>query len=332
MTILVTGGGGFLGKCIVEKLVAQGEAVRTFSRAHYDFLDTLGVEQHRGDLADSAAVEKACGDIALVYHVAAKPGIGIRWGEYYRANTLGTENVVAACHKCNVERLVYTSSPSVTFDGSPQSGVDESVPYPTHWLAHYPHSKALAEQLVLENNGKQGLATCSLRPHLIWGPGDHHLIPRLLDRARSGRLMQVGDGTNLVDSIFITNAADAHLQAAAALTSPTSAPAGKAYFLSQDEPVNCWDWINAILAQNDLPPIKKSISLANAKRVGIVCEAIWKTLRLRSEPPMTRFLASQLALDHWFDLSAAKNDFGYAPAVSMEEGMRLLAESSEAQK
>jgi nucleoside-diphosphate-sugar epimerase len=219
---------------------------------------------------------------------------------------------------------VFTSSPSVTFDGRPQENVDETAPYATGWLCHYPHTKALAEREVLAANGQDGLLTCALRPHLIWGPGDQHLIPRLLERARAGRLRRVGDGRNLIDTIYIDNAVDAHLAAAAALQAG-SPVCGRAYFLSQGEPVNCWDWIDEILAPTGLPLVRRSISLSAAWRIGHACELAYGALRLKGEPPMTRFLAAQLGLSHYFDISRARRDLAYEPRVSTAEGMRRLA-------
>jgi nucleoside-diphosphate-sugar epimerase len=332
MHALVTGAGGFLGRYIVEALVARGDRVRGLARGAYPELTAIGVELVRGDLADKQTVVEACRDVDCVFHVASRVGI---WGprhDYYLANVVGTENVIDACRRQGVGRLVFTSSPSVTFDGRDQVGVDESAPYPREWLAHYPHSKALAEQAVLAANGDT-LATCALRPHLVWGPRDHHLTSRLVERARTVRLRRVGEGANLVDMIYVENAAEAHLLAADALAMGTDSPraearspAGKAYFLSQGEPVNCWGWIDEILALVDLPPVRQTMSLAAARRVGLACEAIWTVGRLRGEPPMTRFLASQLATSHWFDISAARRDFGYQPRISTEEGMRRLGE------
>jgi nucleoside-diphosphate-sugar epimerase len=235
---------------------------------------------------------------------------------------------------------VHTSSPSVVFAGCDQCGVDESAPYDFASMranrAFYSESKACAEQAVLAANG-DGLKTCALRPHLIWGPGDSHLIPRLIARAKSGRLRQVGDGTNLVDITYVENAAEAHLLAADALerddtttelASPShgSSPAGKAYFVSQGEPVNCWRWIDEVLALADLPPVTKSLSFRTARRLGVACEAAYRILALKGEPPMTRFLAAQLATTHWFDIAAARRDLGYQPKVSTAEGMRRLGD------
>ena len=323
MNALVTGAGGFLGLYIVQQLAARGDRIRTLSRGTYPELDALGVEAVRADLRDREATVAACRGVDVVFHVAGVAGIAIDWKHFYGINTLGTQHVVEGCRRHGVGRLIFTSSPSVTFDGTDQRGVDESVAYPQRWLCHYPHTKALAEQHVLAANGTDGLLTCSLRPHLIWGPRDRHLIPRLLGRARNGRLRRVGDGTNLIDQVYVENAATAHLQAADALTEGSPVP-GRAYFISQGEPVNCWQWINEILALAGLPPTEKSISLSAAWRVGAILETTYKLLRLRSEPPMTRFLAAQLATSHYFDITRAREDFGYRPTISTAEGMRRL--------
>lgn len=327
MKALVTGAGGFLGLYIVEQLIARGDSVRSFSRGEYPELVAMGVETVRGDLTDPESVGEACRGVDVVFHAAAKPGIGLIWNDYFQTNTLGTRNVIDGCLRSGVSRLVYTSSPSVTFDGGDQCGVDESAPYARHWLCHYPHTKAMAERHVLEMNDPDRLRTCALRPHLIWGPRDGHLIPRLIARARSGRLRRIGDGTNLIDMIYVENAATAHLQAADALADDDSPVAGRAYFLSQGEPVNCWEWINEILALAGLQPVKKSISLKAAWRIGAVFEFIYRRLHLKGEPPMTRFLAAQLATSHYFDITRAREDFGFDPKIDKAEGMRRLAES-----
>lgn len=304
-------------------MIARGDRVRTLCRTLDTELEQWGVQQMQGDLRDRSAVIAACADVDVVFHVAGVAGVWGPWEYYHSTNTLGTEYVVAGCREQGVGRLVYTSSPSVTFDGSAQEGIDETAPYPSRWLCHYPHSKALAEQHVLAANDDD-LLTCSLRPHLIWGPGDRHLIPRLLARARAGALRRIGDGSSQIDTIYVENAATAHLQAADALR-PGGPVAGRAYFLSQGEPVNCWDWIDELLALADLPPIEKSISLNAAWRVGTAMEAVYRILRIRAEPRMTRFLAAQLGTSHYFDITRARADFGYAPQIGQREGMERLA-------
>ena len=325
MLNLVTGAGGFLGRYIAEQLLARGERVRGFARGDYPELRESGIEVMRGDIRDANQVAEACRDVDTVFHTAAIAGIWGPWKRFYEINTLGTKNVIAACRKQGVSRLVFSSSPSVTFDGKDQINVDESAPYPQTWLCHYPHTKAMAEESVLAANDSS-LMTCALRPHLIWGPRDQHLIPRLIDRARSGKLRIVGDGKNLVDMVYVENAAKAHIQAADAM-GPDASVNGKSYFISQGDPVNCWNWINEILALADLGPVTRRISYRAAWNAGRMLEAAYRIMRIDSEPRMTRFLAAQLATSHYFDISAAQKDFGYAPEISTAEGMRRLANS-----
>lgn len=324
MKALVTGGGGFLGKAIIKRLVARGDEVRSFSRNPHPALTELGVEHWRGELSDAEAVKSAAEGCDIVFHVAAKAGVWGPYAEFYEANVLGTKNVLAACRHHGIQRLVHTSSPSVVFDGSDMEGVDESVPYPDHFEAYYPQTKAEAEQLVLQANG-QTLATVALRPHLIWGPEDNHLVPRILERGAKGALRKLGTRECLADTIYIDNAALAHLQAADHLDIG-SAVAGKAYFLSQGEPLPIWDVVNRILEAGGLPPVTRTISPALAYKIGAIMEKVYDFFKIKGEPRMTRFVAKELSTSHWFDLSAARRDFGYKPEVSFDEGIERLRE------
>jgi len=209
--VLVTGGGGFLGSAIVRRLVDRGDKVRSFSRGFYPELESMGVALIQGDIQDKVSVENAVDGMDVIFHVAAKPGVWGNYTDYFQTNVSGTQNVIDACRKYGVPILVYTSSPSVIFNGTHMEGVNESVPYPDKYHAHYPKTKALAEQAILEATGS-GLRTMILRPHLIWGPRDNHLVPRIIARAKS--LVRIGTGKNLVDTIYIDNAADAHILAA----------------------------------------------------------------------------------------------------------------------
>lgn len=326
MKALVTGANGFLGSHLVQQLLAQGYEVTAMTRRRDDQLSSLNVKSVFGDVRSFENVLKACEGQEVVFHTAAISGIWGPWKLFHGTNTIGTRNVVEACLQNKVRKLVYTSSPSVTFDGSHQMNVNESAPYPRRWLCHYPHSKALAEKYVLEANHPKELMTCALRPHLIWGPGDRHLIPRLIKRAKAKQLRRVGDGTNQVDTIYIDNAAMAHIQAAEAME-PDSPVCGSAYFLSQDDPVNCWGWINEVLGLAGLPRVRRSISYYWAYRLGYGLETFYELCNFEAEPRMTRFLAAQLAKSHYFDISRAKNDFGYYPRVSNTEGMKRLEAS-----
>jgi nucleoside-diphosphate-sugar epimerase len=282
------------------------------------------VEQIRGDLADRETVDAAVTGCDAVFHVAAKAAM---WGparEFYETNVTGTENVIAACRQHAVPRLVYTSTPSVVHAGGHIEGADESLPYATRFHAHYPRTKAVAEKAVLAANSAD-LATVALRPHLIWGPEDTNLVPQLVARARSGRLVFVGDGSNLVDSVFIDNAADAHIQAHDRLA-PGEPCAGRFYFISNGEPMPIGVLINGIIGAAGLPPVERSVPLWLAWTLGAVFEGVHRLLPFSGEPRMTRMIASHLATAHWYDISAARRDLGYQPAVSIEEGFRRLAE------
>jgi nucleoside-diphosphate-sugar epimerase len=325
MIALVTGGGGFLGAAIVRRLRQRGDQAHSFSRRRYAELDALGVTQHQGDLADALAVARAAAGCDIVFHVAAKAGVGGRYRDYHRANVVGTANVLTTCRHHGIARLVYTSSPSVVFDGRDMAGVNESVPYPCHYDAAYPRTKAIAERMVLHANGV-GLATVSLRPHLIWGPGDNHLIPRIVARARAGRLRRIGTETKLIDSVYIDNAADAHLLAGDRLA-PSSPIAGKAYFITQGEPLPLWDLVNRILHAAGLGPVTRSIPPRLAYGMGWLLEAMYAIFRPQEEPPLTRFVARELTTAHWFDISAARRELDFEPQVSLEEGLRRLSAS-----
>ncbi|MEX1366107.1 MAG: NAD-dependent epimerase/dehydratase family protein [Nannocystaceae bacterium] len=321
MTILVTGGGGFIGRSIVKALRDRGDEVRTLSRGDYPQLREWGADTKRGDLADAEVVREAVQGCEGVFHVAARFDLWGRYEDFYATNTLGTRHVIEACRAAGVPKLVYTSTPSVVHGGDAVDGVDESAPYPEHFEAHYPATKALAEQEVLAANGPQ-LSTVAIRPHLVWGPGDTSALPRVVERAKSGRLRMIGK-PQTIDTTYIDNAVLAHLLAYDGL-GPDSPAAGKAYFITQDEPIEGPQFINDMLHAAGLPPVTRTIPAGVARAAATMIEAVWKTLRLRSEPPVTRFMVSQLSTAHWYDISAARRDLGYAPQVSYAEGMRRL--------
>ena len=327
--VLVTGGGGFLGKAIVEKLLQRGDEVWSFSRGSYIDLERLKVKQIQGDLGDSKAISDACRGKDMIFHVAAKAGFWGPYQEYYHANVIGTENVISACLDQNVPYLVHCSSANVLNHGNGSlNGVDESVPYPESFLTAYQETKALAEKRVVAASDSQ-LKTLVLRPHHIWGPGDKHFIPRILEWA--DKIRMVGNGKNLSDNIYIDNAAEAHLQAGDALQANHDL-SGRVYFISQGEPVYLWDMINSLLKTGNKPPITKSVSRRTAYAIGAVLEFIYKVFHIKSEPRMTRFLANELSTAQWFDISAARNDWGFDPKIGMEEGLKKLKKWLEEKK
>lgn len=322
MKALVTGGGGFLGRCIVEQLLDRGDAVAVFARGDYTELGQIGARLIRGDLQDPQAVQSACAGVDTVFHVAARAGFWGPWDSFYQPNVVGTQNVIAACRAQGVKKLIYTSSPSVVFDGAnnqPHNGCDESLPYPTRYGNFYSQTKAMGEQMVIKANGTD-LLTTSLRPHLIFGPRDPHLLPRVISRARAGKLIRVGDGSNKVDITYVEDAAHAHLLAADALQ-PGSPVAGSVYFISQDDPITLWPWIGDLLNRLNIPPIKRRISLPVARTLGAMLEFVYRRFSIKGEPRLTRFLASELALSHYYDISQAKRDFGYQPQCSTAQAL-----------
>jgi nucleoside-diphosphate-sugar epimerase len=317
--VLVTGGGGFIGRNIVERLLSRGLEVTALGRSPQPELQAKGVKTIQADLVDSTQVLPACKGMDAIFHVAAKAGIWGKRKDFHAANVTGTRNILQACREQHVPYLIHTSTPSVVFNGKSFAGEDESLPYGSNWLCHYAETKAIAEKEVLEANGKDGLATTALRPHLVWGKGDPHLLPRVIQRARLGKLRIVGDGTNLVDISHVQNVADAHLLALDALMANRAN--GKAYFLSQGKPVVLWEWINNILARLQIPQISRKISVSKAYAVGSILEKLWTLLRLPGEPPMTRFVAVELGKSHYFDIHAARRDLEYKPVLTTEQGV-----------
>lgn len=328
MKLLVTGGGGFLGQALCRALLARGHEVASFSRSRHAALDALGVRQLQGDLTDRDAVLAAFAEgFDAVLHNAAKAGTWGSYQGYFDANVIGTRNVIAACRAHGIGRLVHTSTPSVAHRATrPVEGASaDEVPYGEGVKAHYATTKIIAEREVLAANDA-GLATIALRPRLIWGPGDTQILPKLVERARSGRLRLVGSGDNLVDTTYIDNAAQAHVDALEHLHAG-AACAGRAYFISNGEPWPLREVLNGLLRAAGAPEVHATLPFRAAYAIGAVCEALWTALPLRGDPPMTRFLAEQLSTAHWYSMAPAARDFGYVPKVSMAEGLARLQAS-----
>lgn len=323
MNIFMTGAGGFLGNYIARDLIKAGHQVTNLARGSYPELEKIGINCIRGDICDRDFLIKSMKGHEACFHIASKVGVWGREKDFLKINVDGTKNIIESCRKNNIKYLVYTSSPSVVFGNSDLSGVDESCPYPETYFSHYPKSKAKAEKYVLESNDEH-LKVVSLRPHLIFGPGDENLIPRVVEGAKSGRVKIVGSGENLVDITYVENASDAHLLAFDKLINDTEIVAGKAYFIGQG-PIKIWDFINNVLELHQVPKLQKRISFKTAYRIGGLLEKVYSLFGLMDkEPPMTRFIAMQLAKDHYFDHTNAEHDLGWIPKVSINEGLERI--------
>lgn len=344
MNVLVTGG-GFLGTRITEMLLQRGDHVRVLSRRPLPELIKLGAETIQADIRNMDSVQNACTNMDAVIHTAAKTDL---WGarkEFFEINARGTANVIQACLACGVERLVHTSSPSVVFNGATIENGDESLPVASRFLSPYPASKAVAEAMVLDANGWEmvretvnpdavdilqkydsevrQLATCVLRPHLIWGPRDPHFVPRLLDAAAKRRIRRVGNGDNRVSITYIDNAAMAHLLALDRLRID-SPIAGQAYFINDPDPVNLWDWVDDLIRKLGKSPPRNAMSYRTAYRLGALLEIAHRLIPSLGAPRMTRFLAEQLGKSHWFSCDKARKELGYTPIVDSQTGLNLL--------
>lgn len=323
-TVVVTGAGGFLGGALARALRARGDRVVSIARGDYPSLRTEGIETVRADLSgDVALYAPALEGAEVVFHVAAKTDMWGRPDDFVRCNVLATQKLLLAAAKAGVSRFVYTSSPSVVAQGGDLVNVDESVPYARHPIAEYPRTKARAEQDVLAFSGLQ---TVALRPHLIWGPGDTNLIPAIVERAASGRLIQIGDGKNLADFTYIDDCVAAHLCADTALRDNTSVR-GRAFFISQGEPMPLWGFIARILEIHGIAPIKKRVPLRVALGLGWLLEVMARIDPWKRDPLLTRFLVEQMGTTHYFNIEAARMLLGYRPKFTMADGFTAYAAS-----
>jgi nucleoside-diphosphate-sugar epimerase len=322
---VITGGGGFVGKALGKALRAQGHQVVSLSRGNYPELAVLGIETHTVDISsDPAQWQDLFRGADGVFHTAAKVDMWGAYKDFFATNVVGTRNIIQACRAQGVKNLVFTSSPSVVHNGLDLEGVDESYPYPSHFDAFYPQTKAQAEQEVLAASNSTTLKTVALRPHLIWGPNDTNLIPAILERARAGRLTRIGAGKNLIDVTFIDDCVAAHLRAMQALEEGRSAVYGKAYFITQGDPVNMWQWIDQVLAAHGLAPVSRAISRPLATILAVLMESVARVLSwcgVQITPLLTRFLVSEMSTHHYFSIAAARRDLGYAPTHTVAERM-----------
>lgn len=321
MRVLLTGGSSLLGAGAVRALHARGDHVVVLQRGPATVASELGLTEHLADLNDAEAVGRALEGREAVIHLAARVGVVGSAAQFHGANVAGTRTVLEAARVAGVSRFVFISSPSVAHSGSAIAGTGADPADPKRARGHYSRSKAQAELDVLAADAP-GFATIAIRPHLIWGPGDTQLVGRIVDRARAGRLALVGGGRALIDTTYIDNAVDAVVAAL------DHAPAGhgQAFVVSNGEPRTVAELFERICSAGGAQPPTRSVPRSVAWAGGAVAEGLWWLGRRTGDPPMTRFLAGQLATAHWFDQRLARGVLDWSPRISLVQGFALLAQ------
>ncbi|GEA86078.1 NAD-dependent epimerase/dehydratase family protein [Cellulomonas cellasea] len=324
MKVLVTGASGLLGRAVADALHAAGHDVRTFQRRPSGLAHAQDV---LGSVTVPAEVDRAVAGVDAVVHLAAKVSLAGDPAQFHEVNVRGTGNVLAALARHGVERLVHVSSPSVAHTGASIVG-DGALPAdPARARGDYARTKAEAEVLALAAD-RPGLRVVAVRPHLVWGPGDTQLVARLAERARAGRLPLLDAGTVLVDTTYVDNAASAMVAALGRLDAPDGAVRGQAYVVTNGEPRPIAEMLGGICTAMGAPAPSRHVPAALARAAGSLVEAVWRVRPGTDEPPMTRFLAEQLSTAHWFDQRRTRADLQWAPAVTLDEGLRRLRAAS----
>ncbi|BDZ47425.1 nucleoside-diphosphate sugar epimerase [Naasia aerilata] len=314
--MLVTGASGLLGRATASAIRDAGHEVRTFQRRASG---VQGAEDLRGSLTEPADVARAVAGMDAVVHLAAKVSLAGPPAEFAAVNVEGTRGLLNAARAAGVGRFVQVSSPSVAHSGDSLEGTDAESADPEHARGEYARTKAVAELLALEADAPD-FAVVAVRPHLVWGPGDTQLVARIVERARAGRLPLLGSGAALIDTTYIDNAASA----LAAALERADAVHGQAYVVTNGEPRPVAELLAGICRAAGVRSPAWSVPPGLARAAGGMVERFW---RGEDEPPMTRFLAEQLSTAHWFDQRRTRADLAWTPAVSLDEGFRLLAAS-----
>ncbi len=317
---LVTGVSGFVGKALAKELHKRGYEVVGLARREVQDLKDLGIKVLIADISfEQNLKQEYFQGIKTVFHVAAKVDMWGDWKDFYQTNVVGTQNLIFLSKTNGVKNFIFTSSPSVVADGTNLKGVDESKPYPEKFLSFYPQTKVISEKFVLSSHSED-FRTIALRPHLIFGPGDTGLTLIVVEKAKKGQLVIVGKGENKVDFTFIDDCVDAHILAAQGIDKDFNV-GGKPYFITQGEPYLLWEWVNKVLACNNMPPLKKKVSLKFAFFMASLMEFFSRITG--KEPRLTRFLVEEMATDHYFSIESARKNLGYNPKISIDEAIKV---------
>ncbi|HEX3324424.1 MAG TPA: NAD-dependent epimerase/dehydratase family protein [Solirubrobacterales bacterium] len=316
----VTGGSGFIGGRLVQRLVGEGRTVRALARSEASAarVAELGAEPVRGDLDDPASLAAGAMGTEVAFHLAAHLGEWGPWAEFERGNVLGTENMLAACAGAGVNRFVHCGTEAALMAGQPLVHVDETAPLRSDSRAPYPATKARAEQAVREA-AREGFETVAVRPRFVWGKGDTTLLPEMVATVEAGRFAWVGGGRNVTDTTHVDNVVEGLILAA------EKGRSGEAYFVTDGEPVVFREFVTALLRTQGVEPPDRSLPAWTAAPMARLCEAAWKVLPLPGEPPMTTFRSWLLTQECTIEIAKAREELGYAPAVSHEQGLAELS-------
>ena len=318
----MTGGRGLLGSAVVRELVDRGHSVTVFQRtpAGHDGR----VREVLGEIGSASEVARAVDGAETVVHLAARVSMVGPWAEFERINVGGTRVVIDQAQAAGVRRLVHISSPSVAHAGEPLVGAAASKADPEHARGSYARSKAQAELLALDAD-RPGFAVTALRPHLVWGPGDTQLVGRIAERARSGRLVLIDDGSALIDTTYVDNAAEAIAQAVERCD--LDGVHGRALVVSNGEPRTVAETLGRIARAAGAPPPTRRVPFTVARAAGALIERAWQQAGRADEPPLTAFVAEQLATAHWFDQRLTRSALDWVPRIGLDEGFARLAEA-----
>lgn len=325
---IVIGGSGFLGRHLVEKLLDRGYAVSVFDiQQNYELPN---VTFFQGDLCDKQALLTALKDVSVVFHCASPAPASDNRDLFERVNIQGTHTVLQACVEAGVQKVVLTSSASVVFEGRDIKNGKESLPYAKKPIDFYTMTKIKQEKLVLEACDRDnGLLTVAIRPHGIFGPRDPQLVPILIDTARRGKMkFIIGDGTNLVDFTFVENVVHGHILAAERLRAD-SPICGKAYHITNDEPIRFWDFMSEILLGLGYPAPRYHLPYLFVYGLALLLWMFSLLLRplISFKPTFTPMRVALAGTHHYYSCERAKEDMGYSPIVSLKEGIKRTVES-----